>query len=74
MGGQSSGIDPPLNAYMRFRFELKVSLGWIIAVVVLERLFDIDGMRVVAFNKIAVVAVHSSHQIGQGTLPLVRRR
>ena len=51
---------------MRLRFELKVPLAWIVAVVVLERPFDIDGMRIVPLDEIAVVAVHSSHQIGQG--------
>ena len=52
---------------MRLRFELQVSLARIIAVVVLERPLDIDRMRIVSLDQIAVVAVHGSHQIGQGS-------
>ena len=62
---ESSSIDPLLNGYMRLRFELKVSLARIVAIVVFKRPFDIDGMRIVPFDEIAVVAVHGSHQIGQ---------
>ena len=35
------------------------------AVVVLERALDLDGMRVVTFNKIAVVAIHGTHQVSE---------
>ena len=51
---------------MRLRFELKVSLARFVAIVVFERPFDIDGMGIVPLDEIAVVTVHSSHQIGQG--------
>lgn len=35
------------------------------AVIVLQRPFDIDGVRIVTFNDIAAIAVHRPHEIGQ---------
>src|SRR5512145_358181 len=70
---QPSGIDPALNGYMRLRFELKVSLARVIAIVVVECPFDIDGMGIVALDEIAVVAVHGSHQVSERRAHPVRQ-
>jgi hypothetical protein len=56
--GQRSAIDPLLNGDVGFGFQLQVALAGVLAVVVSERAFDIDGMGVVALNEIGVVAVH----------------
>lgn len=50
---------------MRPGFELKVSLFRIGAVVVSHRAFDVDGMGVVSLDKVAIVAVHGPHEIGE---------
>ncbi|VVS97004.1 hypothetical protein SPHINGO391_120027 [Sphingomonas aurantiaca] len=50
---------------MRSRFQLEVALGRVGAEVVLQRAFDIDGVRVVPFDKVAVVAVHCPDEVGE---------
>ena len=68
---QAATVDPFLNGDVRFRFVLQVALVGILAVVVLERALDIDGMSIVPFDQVAVVTVHRPHQIskrGQQTL------
>ena len=51
---------------MRARFQLQITLFWVLGVVPIERPLDINRMRVVTLNQIAVIAIHGSHQIGQG--------
>jgi hypothetical protein len=63
--GDSARIDPGLDIHVGAGFELQVSFGWILAVVVSERPLDIDRMRIVAFDEIAVVAVHRANQVGK---------
>ena len=63
---QSALVDPFLDRDVRFRFELEVALFRVGAVIVLQCALDVDGVGVVAFDEIAVVAVHRSHQICQG--------
>ena len=41
---------------MRLRFKLKISLVRIIAIVVIERTLDVDGMGIVTLDQITVVA------------------
>ncbi len=62
---QSAAINPPLYLDMRFGFELQISFSQIRAVVVLQRSFDVDRMGIVAFDQIAVVAIHRADQIRQ---------
>ena len=50
---------------MRLGLELEVSLPGVPAVVALERALDIDWMCVVAFDQVAVIAVHRAHEIGE---------
>jgi hypothetical protein len=50
---------------MRCRLALEVALGGILAVIVLEGALDVDRVGVVSFNKVAVVAVHCPHEIGE---------
>ena len=50
---------------MRLGLELEVSLPGVPAVVALERALDIDGMGVVAFDQVAIIAVHRAHEIGE---------
>ena len=51
---------------MRLGFELQVAFFGVVAVVTLEGALDIDGVRIVAFDQIAVVAIHRTHEIGEG--------
>ena len=61
----ASRIDPFLNRDMRFGFELQVALARVVAVIVLQRPLDIDRVRVVTFDEIAVVAIHGAHEVGK---------
>src|SRR5215468_5016648 len=60
--------DPPM-AESRFAITCQasreVALLGVLTVVALERPLDIDGMDVVAFNQVAVIAVHRPHEIGE---------
>ena len=58
---QPTFINPLLDLNVRFGFELQIPLDDIFAVVVLKCPFDIDGMGVMAFDQIAVVAVHRTN-------------
>ena len=64
--GEATLIDPFLDGDMGFGFQLKVALLRILAVVVLHRPFDVDGVRVVTFDEVAVVAVHRAHEVREG--------
>ena len=50
---------------MRFGFELKIAFGTIRAVIVFQGTLDIDGMGVVPFDEVAVIAIHRPHEIGK---------
>ncbi len=50
---------------MCFRFELQIALADILAVVVFLRPFDINRVRVVPFDEVAVIAVHRPHKVGK---------
>jgi hypothetical protein len=54
-----------LDGDVGFRLELQVALFRLGAVVVVERPLDVDGVGVVPFDQVAVVAVHRPHQIGE---------
>ena len=63
-------LRPPLSIQrwtvdMRFGFELEVAFFGVLAVVALEGALDIDRVGVVAFDQVAVVAVHRPHEIGE---------
>ena len=62
---QTSIINPFLNGDMRFRLKLEVAFGGVLAVVVFQGALDVDRVGVVSFNKVAVVAVHRPHEIGE---------
>ena len=47
---------------MCFRFELQIAFCGIVAEIILQGSLDIDGMRVVAFDQVAVIAVHRAHR------------
>src|SRR5271165_2462917 len=51
---QMTGVDPALDGNMRLRLKLEIALLGIGAKVVLQRALDIDRVRVVAFDQIAV--------------------
>jgi hypothetical protein len=63
--GQRAAIDPLLNGDVGFGFQLQVALAGVLAVVVLERAFDVDGVGVVALNEVGVVAVHRPDRAGK---------
>jgi hypothetical protein len=60
--GQAAVVDPLLDGHVRLGLDLKVPFIPILAVVVLERTFDVDRVGVVAFNQIRVVAAHGAHE------------
>ena len=62
---QAAAVDPLLDGNMGGGLQLQVALARIIAVVFLQRAFDIDGMGVMPFDQVAVVAIHGAHEIGQ---------
>ena len=62
---EAARVDPVLDGDMRLGFELEVALFGVLAVVALERALDIDRVRVVALDQVAVVAVHRPHEIGE---------
>ena len=62
---QAAGVDPSLNLDMRLGLALEIALVRVGAIVVLERALDIDGVSVVSFDEIAVVAVHRPDEMGE---------
>lgn len=58
---------------MRPSFELQVTLLGIGAVIVMESALDIDRVRVVAFNQVAVITVHGPDERGQRRRNLIRQ-
>ena len=62
---QAPLIDPSLHGDMRLRFQLQITVSGIGEIIVLQSAFDIDGVRVMPFDEIAVVAVHGPHQAGK---------
>jgi hypothetical protein len=62
-GFQSPAVDPLLRSDVCMRFELQVAFSGVFAVVVLERPLDVDGVRVVPFNQVGVVAVHRTDEV-----------
>ena len=62
---EAAAVDPLLDVDVRFGLELEVALLGVLAVVALEGALDIDRVRVVAFDQVAVVAVHRPHEIGE---------
>jgi hypothetical protein len=56
------------------RFELKVAFPGVLAVVVSERALDVDGVGVVPFDEVAVVAAHRTHEIAERRAHTVGQR
>ncbi len=50
---------------MRSCFALQIALACVFAGVVAEGSFHVDGMRVVPFDQVRVIAIHRTHQIGK---------
>jgi len=63
---QAAVIDPALHGDMGLGFELEVAFLGVVAVILFQGALDIDRVRIMAFNQVAVVAVHGPHEIGQG--------
>jgi hypothetical protein len=59
----SAFVDPALCSDVGLRFELEVSLLFVRTVILAQRALDIDWMSVVAFDQIAVVAIHRTNEI-----------
>ena len=66
-------VDPLLNRDMRPGLQLEVALSRIGTVVVVERAFDVDGMGVVPFDKVAIVTVHGPDEVRQGFADTIRQ-
>ena len=58
-------INPFLNVDMGAGFQLQIALFGIGAVICFQRPLDIDRVRIMAFDQVAVVTVHRSHEIRQ---------
>ena len=65
-GVQTALVDPFLDGDMSFGLELEIAFFGIVAVIALEGALDVDGVRIVSFDEIAVIAVHRTHEIGEG--------
>src|SRR5689334_2624107 len=63
---QPADIDPLLDGDVSLGLELKVTFLGIIAVVAVDCTLDFNGMRIVAFDQIAVVTVHHPYELGEG--------
>ena len=55
---QGAVVDPALDLNVGFRFKLEVTLLGVFAVVAFERALDLDWVRVVPFDEIAVISIH----------------
>ena len=62
---QRPPIDPLLYADVRARLELQVARPRIGAVIVIESPRDIDRMRVMSLDQIALIAIHLTYSIRQ---------
>src|SRR5580704_15339893 len=62
---QAARVDPLLDRDVSPRLELEVALAGVLAVVALERQLNVDRMRGMALDEVAVVAVHRTDQVGQ---------
>lgn len=60
-----AGIKPLLHRNVSLSFELKIAFMTVGAIIVFQSALDIDGMGIVPFDEIAVVAVHRSHEISE---------
>src|ERR1700733_12540356 len=66
-------VDPSLNRDMSSRFELEIAFLRIGAVIAFECALDINGMGVVPFNEIAVIAIPRADEIGKRRHPAGRQ-
>jgi hypothetical protein len=70
---QATLIDPLLDGDVGSRLQLQFALFGLGAVVVPERALDIDRVRIVPLDQVAVVAVHRPHETGEGADHAVRQ-
>jgi hypothetical protein len=52
------GVDPLLDGDMRLGFQLQIALPGVAAIVILQRPLNIDRVRIMTFDQVAVIAVH----------------
>src|SRR5262249_19019358 len=60
---ETASVNPLLNGNMGFGLQLEVALPGIVAIVVFQCTLNIHRVRVVPFDKVAVVAVHRAYKI-----------
>jgi len=58
-------IDPALDGNVSQGLHLQITPAGIPAVVLVESTLDIDGMGIVAFDEVGVVAVYGAHEAGE---------
>jgi hypothetical protein len=63
---EASLVDPLLDRDVRLCFKLQVAFARVAGVVVPEGAFDIDGVRVVPFDEVGIVAVHRTDEVSKG--------
>ncbi|WP_230206739.1 hypothetical protein [Novosphingobium sp. Gsoil 351] len=63
--GEPALIDPLLHFDVRACFKLEVALDGVVAKVVAKGSLNVDRMSVMAFDEIAVIAIHSPNEVGQ---------
>jgi hypothetical protein len=56
---EAAFVDPSLDRDMGARLQLRITLPGVAAIVLFERAFDIDGMRIVALDQVAGSAASS---------------
>ena len=71
---EAAAVDPALDVDMRFGLQLEIAFFGVLAVVALEGALDLDRVGVVAFDQVAVVAVHRAHEIGERGQQALRQR
>ncbi len=59
-------VNPALHFDMGNRFLLKVAGLWIRTLLPEERPLDFDGVGVMPFNEIGIIAIHFAHEFGEG--------
>ena len=66
-------INPFLDGNMGLGLELQITLLGVCAVILFEGTLNIDGMRIMPFDEIAVIAIHCPNQLGQRRHDAIRQ-
>lgn len=62
-GFETALVNPALNLNMCFGFDLQVAFFPVLAVIVLQRAFDINRVRIVPLDEIRVITIHGTDKV-----------